>query len=200
MATALRKTGIDPVGDMPWGTHFCHFYDLKDDLVETLVPYFRAGLNSKEFCLWVVSDLTKQEAMNAMREAVPDLERHLADGSMEFILDRDWYIDGGMPALGRVLRGWNEKLTLALNRGYAGMRATGNTLWLEKKDWNDFNAYEQELNGSIANRPMTCLCSYPVAASGAAEVLDVVHTHQFTVARRKGIWQVLETPELGEAK
>ena len=25
MTTALRNTGIEPVGEMPWGTHFCHF-------------------------------------------------------------------------------------------------------------------------------------------------------------------------------
>jgi len=25
MATETRKTGIDVVGEMPWGTHFCLF-------------------------------------------------------------------------------------------------------------------------------------------------------------------------------
>jgi hypothetical protein len=25
----LRKTGVDVVGDIPWGTHFCLFYDTK---------------------------------------------------------------------------------------------------------------------------------------------------------------------------
>ena len=25
----LRRTGVDVVGDMPWGTHFCLFYDTK---------------------------------------------------------------------------------------------------------------------------------------------------------------------------
>jgi hypothetical protein len=36
MTTALRNTGIEPVGAMPWGTHFCHFYETRDDLLETL--------------------------------------------------------------------------------------------------------------------------------------------------------------------
>ncbi len=35
MATALRKTGISIVGDMPWGTHFCHFHETKEDLLDT---------------------------------------------------------------------------------------------------------------------------------------------------------------------
>jgi transcriptional regulator with GAF, ATPase, and Fis domain len=200
MATELRKTGIEVVGAMPWGTHFCHFYDTKDDLLETLVPYVKAGLESNEFCVWVISDLTEQEASNALTQAVPDFQRHLADGSIEIILDREWYTNGGAPDLDRVRSGWNRKLAQALDRGYAGMRVTGSTLWLEKKDWWDFNAYEDELNRSITNLPMTCLCSYPLAASGATEVLDVARTHQFAVARRGGNWEVVETPGLKEAK
>ena len=29
MTTELRKTNISVVGDIPWGTHFCHFYETK---------------------------------------------------------------------------------------------------------------------------------------------------------------------------
>ncbi len=200
MESELRDSGIDVVGAMPWGTHLCHFYDTKEDLLETLVPYFKAGLKSKEFCFWVVSDVTEQEAIEALRQATPDLERHFADRSMEIVSDRAWYLGGGPKDLDRVIRGWNEKLSDALSRGYCGMRVTGGTVWLKKKDWKDFNDYERKLDESIANLAMTCICSYPVAACGAAEVLDVARTHQLMVARRNGLWEVLETPELRQAK
>ena len=42
----LRKTGIGVVGDVPWGSHFYMFYETKEDLLDTLVPYFKAGLES----------------------------------------------------------------------------------------------------------------------------------------------------------
>lgn len=42
VATHARKSGIDLLGDMPWGTHFCLFYETKEDLLATLVPYFKA--------------------------------------------------------------------------------------------------------------------------------------------------------------
>ncbi len=199
METQSRNSGIDVVGAMPWGTHFCHFYDTKDDLLETLVPYFATGLKSGEFCLWVVSDVTEQDALIALRRAVSDFDRHLNDRSIEVISDREWYLDGDTFDFDRVIRGWKEKLAEALNRGYPGMRAAGGTCWLQRK-WTDFSAYEEHLHESITNLLMTCMCSYPVAASGAAEVLDVVRTHQFTVARRNGNWEVLETPEIRQAK
>ena len=52
----LRKIGIGVVGDVPWGSHFFMFYETKEDLLDTLVPYFKAGLESGELCLWVVSE------------------------------------------------------------------------------------------------------------------------------------------------
>jgi signal transduction histidine kinase len=80
------------------------------------------------------------------------------------------------------------------------MRVNGNEAWLEQKDWTDFSAYEQALNAAIANHPMMVLCTYPLAASGAAAILDVARTHEFAIAKRHGMWEVVETPELKQAK
>ena len=64
METELRKTGIGMVDTVPWGTHFCTFYETTQDLLDILVPFFKIGLESKEFCLWIISNselLTKQQ-------------------------------------------------------------------------------------------------------------------------------------------
>jgi signal transduction histidine kinase len=81
MATEMRKTGVDVVGDIPWGTHFCLFYETRADLLETLVTYCKAGLENQEFCLWVVAEpLTSEDARHALKRAVPDLDQYLAVG------------------------------------------------------------------------------------------------------------------------
>ena len=201
MATEMRKTGIDVVGDMLWGTHFCLFYETTEDLLHTLVSYCKVGLESQEFCLWVVAEpLTEEEARHGLQQAVPDLDRYLADHSIEIVLASDWYLPGGMFDLQRVTSGWHEKLARALASGYDGVRVTGDTAWLKKKDWTDFCEYEEALNESIANQRLTVLCTYPLAASGAAEILDVARTHQFAIAKRQGSWEVIETPTLKQAK
>jgi signal transduction histidine kinase len=201
MATEMRKSGIDVLGDMPWGTHFCHFYETTEDLLDTLVSYCKAGLESQEFCLWVVAEpVTKEEATGALKEAVPDLDRYLADHSIDIVSARDWYLQGGTFDLKRVTGGWHDRLARALARGYAGVRVTGDTAWLEKKDWKDFCEYEDGLNESIANQCLAVLCTYPLAACGAAEILDVVRTHQFAVAKRHKSWDIIETAGLKQAK
>ena len=201
MATETRKSGIDVVGDMPWGTHFCLFYETKEDLLDTLIPYCKAGLESEEFCLWVVAQpLTIEEATDALKGALPDLDRYLADSSIEIVSAGDWYLEGGTFDLKRVTGAWHEKLAHASAKGYAGVRVTGDTAWLAKKDWKHFCEYEEGLNEAVANQRMAVLCTYPLVACGAVEILDVVRTHQFALARRHGSWDVVETAGVKQAK
>jgi C4-dicarboxylate-specific signal transduction histidine kinase len=47
---------------------------------------------------------------------------------------------------------------------------------------------------------LAVLCTYPLAACGAAEILDVVRTHQFATAKRRGSWDVIETAGVKQAK
>ena len=201
MTTEMRRSGIEVVGDMPWGTHVCLFYETTADLLDTLVSYCKAGLESQEFCLWVVAEpITEQAARHALKQAVPDLERHLAEHSIEIISAGDWYLQGGTFDLQRVISGWNERLALALARGYAGVRVTGDPARLEKKDWKDFCEYEDMLNAAVANQRLAVLCTYPLAACGAAEILDVARTHQFVIAKRHERWEIIETPGPKQAK
>ncbi len=199
--TELRKTGIGVVGDVPWGTHFLMFYENKKDLLDTLVPYFKAGLETGELCLWGVSEpLTEEESRNALRKAVPEFDRYLANGSIEIFDGRRSYVSGGDLDLHRAIRTWAEKTDSALARGYAGLRVSAGTAWLEHKDWKTFSDYEHEVNSSISRWRMTALCTYPLARSTAAEILDVTRTHQFAIARRNGGWEVVETSQLQQAK
>jgi len=193
MAPQLRKTGLAVLGDIPWGTHCCHFYQTKADLLETLVPYFKVGLESKEFCLWIAyPPLTEAEARRSLRRAVPHSDQYLADGSIEIVPARKWLLDGGAFSPTRAIRRWNDKLEQASARGYAGMRVNGNTAWLRRKELKRFWAFEQALTKSFARKAVIILCSYLVPKWGAADVLDVARTHGFAIARRYGKWDVLE--------
>ena len=201
MAPALRNTGIGLIGEMPWGTHVCLFYETKQDFLETTVPYFKAGLDNREFCVWAISEpVTEAEARSALSKAVPDLDRHLAAGDIEIVSGPEFYLEGGRFDLQRVTAAWNEKLRGALAKGYDGMRASGNAFWLDTNRWKDFADYEDQLDKSIAGQPMTVLCTYPLAASKPVDVLDVVRAHQFTAARRKGDWDFIETPQRRQSK
>jgi PAS domain S-box-containing protein len=199
--SSLRPTGLSVIGDIPWGSHFCHFYETKQDLLDMLVPYFKAGLENKEFCFWVVSQpLTVKEAKHALRQAVPDLDRHLAEGSIEIHGQDEWYLHNGRYDPQRVLQGWREKLNQALARGYDGMRASGDTAWIQKDHWRVFRDYEIDVNALLADQRGIILCTYPLTTTSGTQIFDVARIHQMAVARRHGSWEMVETPELKQAK
>ncbi len=192
----LRESGIEALGKIPWGSHFCNFYETKQDLLDTVVPYFKTGLESKEFCLWIVSNsglITVEDAKEALKQAVPDFEWYFSDKNIEILNETNWYLEGNVFNLERVINSWHVKLNQALALGYDGMRVSGDTFWLTEKDWKDFIDYEKQLTNSITDLPMTLLCTYPLAKSGAAEILDVAQNHQFAIVRRKGEWEMIET-------
>lgn len=197
--TAKRKSGIALVGDLPWGSHFCQFYQTQDDLLETLVPYFRAGLENNEFCVWVTSDfLTEEEARKAMSKGVPGFSKYQAQGQMEIFPYTDWYLKGGHFDLQRTLTMWMEKHEEALAKGFAGLRVSGNPYWIDnKKDWDDFACYEAEINNVIGGTKLLVLCTYSLQKCGVVEIMDVVKNHEFALARSHGTWQLVSMPASG---
>ena len=165
----IRKTGIDILGDVPWGTHFCQFYQTKEDLIDILVPYFKAGLENNEFCMWVTSEpLSEKEAKEAMREALPDFDRYLKRGQIEIVPYEEWYLKEGTFNLQRVLNAWIDKHNQALAQDYDGLRITGNTAWLEKRDWRNFTEYEEKINAVIGKYKMMAICTYSLDKCGAS--------------------------------
>ena len=194
MVSNLRQTGIDVIGEVPWGTHFCQFYETSQDLIETLVPYFKEGLAANEFCMWVTSEpLQVDQATAALRVAVPDLDDYIDKGQIEILDYSQWYTRSGKFSADKVLLGWVDKLNAAQERGYEGLRLTGNTFWLEKADWDDFTRYEEKINNVIGQYPMLAICTYSLQKCNAVELLDVVANHQFALIKRSGHWEIIES-------
>jgi len=200
METPSRSTGIHGVGPKPWGTHFCLFYETREDLLSLLIPYFKAGLKNREFCLCVASEpVIAEEAERALRQAVPDFQRYLDQGQIEIISHLNWYLQDGDFDPMRVRQGWIDKLEQGLALGYSGMRLAANVSWLKRADWDRFAEYEGQLDDVFGKLPILAACAYSLTLCSAADMLDVTGHHQFAVARRHGIWERLEGPELQRA-
>ena len=97
MANELRKTGISILGDIPWGTHFSLLCETTQDFLDILIPYFKAGLENNEFCMWVISDPLDEAAdIQSLCAAMFEIDHYLAVGQLAIISHTDWYLKGGM--------------------------------------------------------------------------------------------------------
>ena len=200
-AADLRPSGLPSVGPLAWGSHFCQFYGERFDLLDSLIPYFKAGLEANEKCLWVTSDpLRAQDARTALRTAMPDLERRIASQQIEIIDHEDWYTRTGRTDADSTLAGWVKREQLALTQGFSGLRLTGNTYWVERSDWEGFVDYEARVSKTFHGHHILGLCSYCLGRCQPQDILDVVANHQFAVVRRAGKWQTLENASLSLAK
>jgi len=197
----VRKSGIDIVGDVPWGTHFCQFYKTKEDLTDILVPYFKAGLENNESCIWVTSEpLDVEGATESLRNEMPDIEKYLDKKQLEIIPYSEWYVKNGVFTSQRVLDGWVEKLNEALGRGYDGLRVTGNTFWLDKEDWDVFVDYEEDLENVLGKFKIMAMCTYSLDRCDSSQIIDVVYNHQFTLIKREGDWTLVESTRHRQTK
>ncbi len=197
MDTQLRKTGLPFLGDVPWGTHICQFYKTSEDLVEMLGPYFQAGLENNEFCMWITSNsLSVKEARRAIRRPIPQFDKYEERGQFQIVPCGEWFLKDGNFELKLAAERWIEKLDQALTLGYDGMRATGdvtgNIASIEKVDWGDFAEYERVLDRTIEHFKMIILCTYALDKCRAAGLVDVLRSHQVALMKTDGVWERLE--------
>ena len=190
----LSKTGLAIPDRVPWGTHLCQFYETKDDLLEVLVPYFKEGLVANESCIWITSEpLSVEEATDALRAAVPELDHYLMIGQMEIIPHAAWYLTGGSFSIDAVLTAWYKKAEIALSNGYCGLRVTGNAACLQDDHVSDLVVYEEKVQSSLHAQKIIALCSYPLKQCTALQFLQALNSHDCALMRRQGGWDCIES-------
>src|SRR6266550_1285453 len=119
-------TGIQGVGKIAWGSHFCNFYDNQIDLADCLVPFFKAGLDNNEMGFWITSDpLNARDARQLLGKLQPDLADREASGQITILDFTDWYLDRTGSVTAEALRESLERLAAAQQRGLAGVRMSG---------------------------------------------------------------------------
>lgn len=187
-----RDLAIPAIGMAPWGTHFCQFYDTKQDLLDTLVPFFRAGLENNEKCVWITSEpLDTDDATEALSRQVDDLERRIAAGQMWFLPHESWYGDSGGDQSERYLQAIAPGIELALQEGYAGLRGTGNASWVQPSCWKPYMDYEEGIGLRYGDQPLIALCTFPLAMCDSVKMIDVLMRHRYGLIRQAD-WTLIE--------
>ncbi len=182
-----RKSGISLIDDLPWGSHFCQFYQAEEDLLDILVPYFRAGLENDEYCVWVTSGSPgAEDAKKAMTEVMPHFESFAEKGQMEIIPCGRWLSGGGGPDRA-ILSGVDR----AVHGGFDGLRIACNAL-PGKEGGKAFSSHGVDVVGRYN---VIALFAYPRDEFDAAGLMEVVKNHRFALVRNGGRWEVIESSE-----
>jgi len=78
-----RQTGIDILGEVPWGTHISQFYSSKKDFY-FLADYIKEGLFNNELCIWIYSYVTTyQEVKEIIKSRVANVDFFIESGQLK---------------------------------------------------------------------------------------------------------------------
>lgn len=197
MNIGVRDSGVGIIGDIPWGTHSGQMYSTKDDFFEVALNYIRAGLLNNELCIWVYADNTSLDEIRCnLREYVSDVDSCYEKGQLRIISYSEWYLEDNDFNEVRVNKGWSEFVSYAANNGYDGLRAVGDTSWLEKSNYKAFFQYEQKLNSLISELPFLVLCLYDANKLDAFDIAEIISNHSFVIAKQENELRLIKNVEL----
>jgi PAS domain S-box-containing protein len=200
--SGYATTGLQSLGEVPWGSHVCQFFSNGSDLRDTLVPYFKAGLENNERCLLVATEpFTAENARSALRAAVGDFDRRERRRQIEIHDVRAWYNSDTVINGEEIVAGLLASEEQARVDGYNGFRTNGNIGWLGRNQWEDFQDYETGVTRGLRGRRMISMCSYCLDSCGPKELLDVTTRHSHSLTRQRDGWScVAVTPHEPSAR
>jgi PAS domain S-box-containing protein len=182
-----RRSGIPQIGNLPWGTHLCQFYSAQKDLLEILVPYFKAGLEDNECCVWIASEpLRLEEAEKAFKKAFRFFASRVRKGQLKIIAAGRWHAMGAKSGKAIV-----STLDEAIHNGFDGLRFASHASQQRKKG-EEFTCYGADIIGYYN---VIGLFAYPRKKFDAAGLMEVVNRHRYALVHSAGKWEVIECSE-----
>lgn len=161
------------------GTHFCSIYRNKEEQFATVIPFTRKGLQQNEKCVYVIDKNTKKEVIQAFKDEGIAVDSYMAKGQIQFFTKEETYLRDGYFAPERMIGLLKDLEEQALNKGYEGLRATGEMTWYFTKmpGVEDLIEYEAKLNYFLTGSKSTLLCQYNEQKFSPGILLDVLYTH-----------------------
>ena len=194
----FRPSGFDFIDQITWGTHICQFYVSAEDLINILVPYFKAGLENNEMCIWITAEPLKAlEAKDALEQAGCDLDYYENKKQVNIIDYTNFYRQSGVFNGSTILQQIVESEKTALENNFDGVRISGNASWLSREEWEDFDDYESAVDAIIRGHKIIAICSYPLYYQEPAEIVSIVSNHRNIIIRKQTNFEYISNTGYG---
>lgn len=172
---------------MPWGTSFGYFYQTEEELLAVLAPYFKAGLESNEYCVWVTPKWRIGEGLaKVLGNAIPHYEEYAKKRQIELVPHSQWYARNNKAGETIIAR-----LDDAVSRGFDGLRLAVHVL--EEKSRRGPRVHAEV--SAISRYNAIAVFAYPRDHFGAAQLMEAVKDYRFALVQNAGRLEVIESSE-----
>jgi len=140
--------------------HVIFVYDSTDAKHNVLFSFLKTGLDNGEAAVYVASEETPAEIVDAMKRFGIKVEEYRKTGALQVLKSSDVYIIEGKFNIPTTLNLWKKLYDETLERGFKGLRVTGETACFFKLNLvQDLIEYERSLH-RVLDIPMIAICAY----------------------------------------
>jgi hypothetical protein len=160
--------------------HICAFFSSRDEEYETLIPYFKEGVDAGEQVVNVLDEgrLTDHRARLGAAGVPVDDARLLVSSSEET------YLAGGYFDMPRMVTFVTDALVRAASEGRC-VRTAGWMDWMYREAPGTERAmeYEARMNFLVPTFDCTFMCVYDLSKLRGDLVVDILATHPYVILR-----------------
>lgn len=184
---ALLHKISNPKGVEELGVHDhpCLIYETHEEQFSAIVPFFLAGLERHEKCVYIADDNTIAQVLEAMANGGIDTEGAVRSGALTILSKRDAYLKQGYFDPDWMIRFLKEAVDSAKADGYRALRASGEMTWVLGGEPGADRAieYEAKLNYFFPKNDVVAICQYNLKRFKPDIVLDAIRTHPLVIYR-----------------
>lgn len=177
-AQQYAPSGLVALPALRWGSHAAHLFRSVDELHGVLAPFFVAGLENGERCLWLTcSEDETAHARKALSALLADFDAFEAAGQIDI---RE---DAGVPDPDDALADLARREVDAVLAGFTGLRSSARCDCGEHGNRADFYDRERRIQAGVQDRRLIRLCSFQTQGLDDRQALDVVAAHDLVLGR-----------------
>ncbi|MDD5130970.1 MAG: MEDS domain-containing protein [Candidatus Omnitrophica bacterium] len=174
--------------------HTSLFYNSQEEYLDIIMPYFKAGLDNNEFCLWNLPEtLNADDARKHLLKAVEDLDIYLKKDQLSIRDYKSFYLKDGVFSAQKVIESFAELEKKVLGNGFKGVRVAGDGTWAIGENWFDLMMYENEINRIIESHKIRAICSYCIKELDSRGIRDIGMSHQSSLVKQMDSWNRLDS-------
>ena len=176
MSRSIHLCGQDV--DQPG--HICAFFDSRDEEYETLVPYFREGVDAGEQVLNVLDAARLTDHCERLEAGGIPID----DGRVQVASSEETYIAGGRFDMERMANFVSETLRNAAAQGRR-VRTAGWMDWVYRQPpgTDRLMEYEARMNLLVPTFDCTFMCVYDLSKVNGDTLIDIMSTHPYVILR-----------------
>jgi hypothetical protein len=158
--------------------HICAFFDSREQEYETLIPYFRDGVNEGELVFNIVDRSRFDDHVGRLGAGGLVLDQ----GAMSVRTSEETYLEGGAFDMEKMCDFIHDRLAEAQTAGKR-VRTAGAMDWIGRDAPGTERAmeYEVRMNFLVPKFDCTFMCVYDISALSGETVVDILATHHYAI-------------------